>query len=44
MNIILAYYFFLLDATAHSGPGPPHYRGSAITIGHTTLGRIPLDE
>jgi len=32
------------DATAPSGPGPPHYRGLTITHGHTTLGRTPLDE
>jgi len=25
-------------------PGPPHYRGSAITFRRTTLGRTPLDE
>ena len=30
--------------TAPSGPGPPHYRGFTITLRHTTLGRIPLDE
>jgi hypothetical protein len=26
------------------GPGPPHYRGSIITLRHTALGRTPLDE
>jgi hypothetical protein len=31
-------------ATAPSGPGPPHYRGLTITLGHTILGRTPLDE
>jgi len=25
-------------------PRPPHYRGFTITLRHTTLGRIPLDE
>jgi hypothetical protein len=30
-------------ATAHSGPGLPHYRG-IITLRHTTLARNPLDE
>jgi hypothetical protein len=25
-------------------PGPPHYRGFTITLGHTTVGRTPLDE
>jgi hypothetical protein len=32
------------DATAPSGPGPPHYRGFTITRRHTTLGRTPLEE
>ena len=27
-----------------SGPRPPHYRGFTITLRHTTLGWIPLDE
>jgi hypothetical protein len=27
-----------------SGPGPPHYRGFSITLGHTTLGRTTVDE
>jgi len=26
------------------GPGPSHYRGSMITLRHTTVGRTPLDE
>jgi len=26
------------------GPGPPHYRGSMITLRHTAVGRTPLDE
>ena len=26
------------------GQGPPHYRGFAITLRHTTIGRTPLDE
>jgi hypothetical protein len=30
--------------TAPSGSGPPHYRGLAITVRHTTLNRSPLDE
>jgi len=30
--------------TAHSEPGPPHYRGFTITLRHTTVGRTPLDE
>ena len=36
--------FFFHDATAPSGPGPPHYRGFKIKLRHTTLGEIPLDE
>jgi hypothetical protein len=36
--------FFSSGATAPSGPGPPHYRGFAITLRHTTFGRTPLDE
>jgi hypothetical protein len=31
-------------ATAPSGRGPPHYRGSAITLRHATLGKTTLDE
>jgi hypothetical protein len=30
-------------ATAHNGPGPPHYRGFTITVRHITLGRTILD-
>jgi hypothetical protein len=35
---------FIHVATARSGPGPPHFRGSMITIGHSALSRILLDE
>jgi len=38
-NIIISH-----GSTVSSRPGPPHYRGSAITLRHTTLGRTPLDE
>jgi hypothetical protein len=31
-------------ATAAKGPGPPHYRGFAVTLRHTTLDRTYLDE
>jgi hypothetical protein len=31
-------------ATIPPGQGPPPYRGFTITLRHTTLGRIPLDE
>ena len=31
-------------ATAHSVPGPLHYRGFAFTLRHTTLVKNPLDE
>jgi hypothetical protein len=32
------------NAKAPSGPAPPHYRGSTITLRNNTLVRIPLDE
>jgi len=32
------------DATSSSGPRPSHYQGFMITLRHTTLDRIPLDE
>jgi hypothetical protein len=35
---------FPYGSTAISRPGPPHYRGFTITLGHTTLGRTPLYE
>jgi len=35
---------FLSWRNSPSGPGPPHYRGFTITLGHTTLGGTPLDE
>ena len=37
-------HFFFHEATASSGPGPPHYRGFTITLRHSTFGRTPLDE
>jgi hypothetical protein len=37
-------HFSSRGSTAPSGPGPPHYGGFTITLGHTTLGRTPLDE
>ena len=37
-------YIFFRDATAHCGPGPPHYRGFTITLRQTTFGRTPPDE
>jgi hypothetical protein len=40
----LSYFIFFHVATAASGTGPPHYWGFTITLLHTTLGRIPLDE
>jgi hypothetical protein len=37
--------FFCHGQTVPSGLGPPFCRGFTITlIGHTTIGRIPLDE
>ena len=35
---------FLPWRNSPSGPRPPHCRGFAITLRHTTLGRTPLDE
>jgi len=35
---------FFYGATAPIGLGPPHYRGFAITLRHTTLVRNPSDE
>jgi hypothetical protein len=37
-------YYFFRGLTAPSLPGPPHYLDFTITLRHTTLGRIPLDE
>jgi len=36
--------YFPHRATAPIGPGPSHYRGSMITLRHTTIGRTSLDE
>ena len=35
-------FFFSFGARALNGPGPPHYRGFAITFRHATLGRTAL--
>jgi hypothetical protein len=35
---------FLHGSTVHSVPQPPHYRGFAITLRHTTLGTTPLEK
>jgi hypothetical protein len=43
-NRILSAILFSNVATAPSGPGPPHCRRFTITLRHTTIGRIPLDE
>ena len=37
-------YFFFLGMTTASGAGFPHCRGFTITLRHTALGRIILDE
>jgi len=34
--------FSCQDSTTPSGPRPTHYRGSMITLRHTTLSRTPL--
>jgi len=36
--------FFLPKCYSPSGPRPPHYSAFTITLRHTTLSRIPLDE
>jgi len=41
---IIGLIFFFYEPTAPSGPGPPHYRGFAITLRHTTFSRTPLDD
>ena len=41
------YYYYLFLPWRNwppSGPGPPYYLGFTITLWHTTLGSIPLDE
>jgi len=43
-KLITLVLFFYHDATALSGPRPPHYRGFMITLRNTTIGRTPLDE
>ena len=38
-------FFFSVALRRESGSWPPHYQGFTITfIGHTTLGRTPLDK
>ena len=44
MSYELKFFSFYHDATAPSGPGPPHCRSFTITFRHATLGRTPLDE
>jgi len=46
MNINEEYVniIFLHDATAPSGPGPPHCRGFAVTRRHATLAMTLLDQ
>ena len=41
---IIYIYIFFHGVTAPNGLGSHHYRGFKITLRHTTLGRIPLDE
>jgi len=40
----VAYILFCHAAAAPNGPEIPHYRGFAIALRNTTLGRTPLDE
>ena len=37
-------FFLTMTQQPPSGPRPPHYRRFAITLRHTTICRIPLDE
>jgi hypothetical protein len=40
----LCNFIFSHVAAAHSGIGPPSFRGFTITLGHTTHGCTSLDE
>jgi len=42
--MMLLAHFFLPWHNSPTGPRPPHCRGFTITLRHTTLGRISLDE
>ena len=42
--IIITIIIIFHGARAHSGPGPPHYRGFTIILRHNTLDRTPLYE
>jgi len=35
---------YVHGANSHGRPRALHYRGFTITLGHTTIGSIPLDE
>ena len=41
MRVLATFLFH--DATSHSRPGYPHYRGFSITLRHTTISMTPLD-
>jgi len=43
-SVTASYCFLFHAATAPNGPRPSHCRGLTITLRHTTLRRIPLDE
>jgi hypothetical protein len=43
MSLSSPFLSFSNDASAPTGPGPPHYRGFTITR-HITIGRNPLGE
>jgi len=43
-HIKWCFIFFNHGATAHSGPGPPHYRGFTFTFKQNILVRTPLEE
>ena len=45
ISLVIDYKFlYYHEATDPSKPGPPHYRGLAITLRRITLIRTPLDE
>jgi hypothetical protein len=46
-NVLILYLNIVIIShgiTAPSGPGPTYYLGFTITLRHSTIGRIPLDE
>ena len=44
VQLVTYFFFFVIGATAPSGPGPPHSRFLDHTQRRTTVDRTPLDE